>query len=258
MSEPEKEASSFWLTPLTFVDQPLCVEVGDLLLWISRQTHEWRLHYHWTRKGSDGAFNYEFAAEPEAQNGTLERIAMANMPTGVTLRPLLAERSIVVRPYAPLTLPAGHGITLYVSTPLWLGIDFSGQMLKELPVQQLSDTWMGSLTGAGELCYGSQSHARLDSELLPRLPYRALTPVTMCNKGADNFVLERLSIPAPHLSLFQGEGQLHTESLTITMETETHQGIVEIGKPDDGALVAPPRLHTDRGILVKAWENLFA
>lgn len=251
--------ADFWLTPRRFTDQALCVEIGDLSLLINRQPHEWRLHYEWRRKGEGGAFSCRFEVTCESGQNNLERIVMESMPDTVTLLPMLADRPIVVRPYAPLTIPGNNSVTLYVGTPLWLGVDFSGQARKELPVQLLSDTWMGSLTGRGELCYGSHTHARLDMALLPKLPYRVSTPVTIRNKGRDSMKLERLSIPAAHLSLYlNDEGLLVTEPLSIVMEAETHQGIVEIGKAAAGKVFTPPREYADKGILVKTWENLFA
>jgi len=42
------------------------------------------------------------------------------------------------------------------------------------------------------------------------------------------------------------------------MDTEKQQGVVRIGKLADAALITRPKKTSDRGILVNAWENLFA
>jgi hypothetical protein len=128
----------------------------------------------------------------------------------------------------------------------------------ELPVQQLSDTWMGSLTGDGSLCYGSLTHARLDKALLANLPFRALTPISVNNQSSENFTLERLSIPAPYLSLYEGQEQLTTEPLSFVMDAKNHQGSVIIDPPGEGKRISPAREITNRGILTSTWENLFA
>lgn len=269
MSDPKnmtsKKIPDFWSTPWTVKEKPLRVEVGDLSLVISRQSHEWQLAYHWFKKENQGEFSCQYIDEfPEkpismgSRHKGVTRIAMESMTNEITFNPQLADRPVVVRPYSPLLIPANNKITLYISAPLWICINFSKKVKQELPVQQLSDTWMGLMTGKGELCYGSYTHARLDQDMLLRLPYRALTPVTMRNKSHADFTLERLSIPAPYLSLYAGAGQLTTEPLSIVMDSEKHQGVVEIGKVSGKKAITPPRQKADRGILVNTWENLFA
>ena len=251
--------SELWSTLLTVADKPVYIEVGDLCLSIRKSVHEWQLNYHWEKKGNDGGYSCSyidsFSAEPE----TIDRIAMESMSDGFSLIPKLADRPVVVRPYSPFTLPANNTITLYVSTPIWLNVIFAEGVTKELAVQELSETWMGGLTGNGELCYGSHTHARLDKDLLQHLPFRALTPTTIHNKGDSDLTLERLSIPTPYLSIHTNDKhQLITESLSITMDSSSHSGIVKIEPSSKDSRISTPRLTTDRGVLVSAWENLFA
>lgn len=255
--------ADFWSQSWS-ISQPLLIEMGDLSLRVERQTHEWMLAYSWQKKANEGAFScIPLAADetpPALANGKTQitRVALEQMGDEIRMQPLLADRPVVVRPYSPLILPAENRITLYISAPLWLCIHFSEYVSRELPVQRLSETWMGGMTGKGELCYGSYTHARLDKELLQRLPYRALTPVSIHNKSDTDLTLERLSIPAPYLSLFEGEGQLVTEPLTIVMDSQKHQGVVSIGKMEGKQALTPPRKKADKGILVNTWENLFA
>lgn len=237
------------------------IEIGDLDLRITRMNHEWRLHYQWNDRGNEGCFSLSQTddySEQEESEMVQERVAMERMSNQFRLTPELADRAVIVRPYSPLTIPANNRITLYVSVPLWLCVHFSETVQFSLPVQQLSESWMGSMTGDGELCYGSYSHARLDEKLLLKRPYRALTPVTMYNQGNKDSRLERLSIPAPYLSLFQGKDQLITEPLKISMDSERHRGVVEIGSTNGEERISPPRRTADKGVLVSTWENLFA
>lgn len=250
-----------WSTSWPVADQPLCIAMGDLTLTISRRSHEWQMAYAWTKKTNSRDFSCRYIDQARQIPGpptALDRIAMESMSHEIRLTPQLANRPLVVRPYAPLLIPANNRITLFVSAPLWLCVNFSAQLKKELPVQQLSDSWMGSKTGEGELCYGLYTHARLDKEALLKLPYRALTPVTMHNRGSEDFTLERLSIPAPYLSLYEGEGQLVTEPITIIMDPEKNQGTVKIGKLKGVKSITQPRKKTEKGVLVRTWETLFA
>jgi len=247
-----------WATPYAVDQKFFQVEAGDLTLAIHKLRFEWQLHYSWSQQDHHEAFSCRFLDSHPEKFDHFDRIAMESSCSELLLMPTLADRPVVVRSYAPLIIPRKSRITLYVSTPLWIGIHIENHVQKEFPVQQLSETWMGLLTGEGELCYGSHTHARLDKTLLLNLPYRALTPVTIKNKCKENLKLERLSIPAAYLSLFEGETQLHTEPLTIVMEPESQRGVVQIGKVDGQKALALPREKAERGILESTWENLFA
>lgn len=251
------DALAFWASRWTIKDQSLHIEAGDLDLSISRLTHEWLLNYHWQKRGNNGRLKACLAETTEPINGQLSRLAVSSDSCGLTLQAKLADRPVIVRPYSPLTIAAHHKITLYVSTPLWLTVCIADTQV-ELPLQQLSDTWMGALTGEGSLCYGSQTHARLDKSLLLKLPYRALTPVSIDNLSDENVTLERLSIPTPYLSLYEGENQLTTEPLSFIMDVKNQQGSVTIGEAVGRKCITPAREEANRGILTNTWENLFA
>lgn len=251
------DALGFWSSQWTINDQPLHIEAGDLSLSISHLAHEWLLNYQWQKRGNDGPLKGYFVDTCAQINGQLSRLAMNSDACVLSLQAKLADRPIIVRPYSPLTLAAHHKITLYVSTPLWLTVCIADTQV-ELPLQQLSDTWMGAFTGEGSLCYGSLTHARLDKSLLLKLPYRALTPVSIDNRSDENVTLERLSIPTPYLSLYEGDGQLTTEPVSFIMDVKNHQGSVTIEDPASRKCITPAREETDRGILTNTWENLFA
>lgn len=262
MTEPQSNSSAIaiWSQCWSLANQSLNIAMGDLNLLVQRQPQQWLFNYHWQKRGNDGPFSVttkmsKHSSSPDSA-GKLNRFADDSSGHELTLRPKLADRPVVVRPYAPLTLPAFHKITLYVSTPLWLTLNMADIHL-ELPTQQLSDTWMGALTGEGALCYGSHTHARLDKELLLKLPFRALTAVSVSNAGAENFVLKRLSIPAPYLSLFEGDDQLCTESLAFVMDASKHEGSVSI-ETRSSEVLSTAREEAEKGVLTSTWENLFA
>lgn len=257
VSEKLAVNNDLWASEWNLKEQPFQIRLGDLSLSIKRQTHEWLLNYHWQKLGNEGAFDCYFADDDNQTGTKTSRLAVNSESRVISLQAKLADRPVVVRPHSPLTIPAHHKITLYVSTPLWLGISLADIQI-ELPLQQLSDTWMGSLTGNGSLCYGSLTHARLDKSLLAKLPFRALTPISMNNQSNENFTLERLSIPAPYLSLYEGQGQLTTEPLSFVMDAKNHQGSVVIDPPGEGKWVSAAREIANRGILSNTWENLFA
>lgn len=249
---------TLWTAQWQVETRPLYLMAGDLVLVIERLLHEWQLGYSWQKLENQGHFQAGFELNITKECEHLSRIAVECTSCTLKLIPKLADRPVVVRPYSPLTIPANNKITLFVTTPLWVAVCLGGNTETEFPLQQLSETWMGALTGQGSLCYGSHTHARLDKSLLQRLPYRAQTPVTIDNQSTESLTLERLSIPAPYLSLYQGNGQLVTEPLYFSIEPKNHQGSIRIEKPDTNQRVSGAREKTEKGILTSTWENLFA
>jgi len=260
MIEQKKTTSSnfdFWSKSWPVDDKPLSINIGDLSLTISRSDYEWKLNYRWQKLGNEGAFNCDFLAKKPEEYTNTDRVAMESMSQSLTISPKLADRPVVTRPYSPLIIPGKNRIVLRVSTPLWISVNFSGDVSREFPVIKLSDTWMGQPSGAGELCYGAFTHAQLDEKLLLKLPYRALTPVTLHNTGDKMLTLERLSIPAPYLTLYEGATQLVTEPITIEVDPINLTSNAHIGKLTGNAQVAAPRLKSD-GVLANTFQNLFA
>lgn len=254
---PETDLEDFWFTSKNIRERPLYIEAGDLCVTICRRPYEWQVNHHWVKRDDQGTLFTRSLEENCESKTPPDRIAMETMSSDISLHPRLADRSIVARPISPFVIPSNNTITLYVSTPLWLSIKFSQNLEQELPVQQLSDTWMGPIFGNGVLCYGSKTHARLDKNLLPNLPFRALTPISINNEGSEDFRLERLNIPTPHLSLFEGESQFFTEPLSFSLDATNQKSKVTIGDMMEEKLVTPPRDNIDKSIFGDAWETLF-
>jgi hypothetical protein len=85
----------------------------------------------------------------------------------------------------PLYVPPAEIATIFVRSPLWLRIEVGDALiaLQEVPMLRPSDTWFGPTTMEGELCYASQTYARLNLEKLPIGPHHAGTQVTIQIEG---------------------------------------------------------------------------
>ena len=138
------------------------------------------------------------------------------------------------------------------------------QLLQEIPIHRPSDTWFGSSTIEGELCYASKTQGRLSLEEVPFRPHRATVPVLIVNKDETILSLERLNLPVGYLSLFSSpQGQLWTQDVTITREKGMDSGTFNIGEDpssyiQDAALVFGPRNQTKKGVLTRTLSLLFA
>jgi len=238
--------------------------IGPLKLWVTNLEHEWRIYTLTGKDTLETALQVEVpsnhAPDPEAQ---VSRFSFMKMATSLNLSPLLADRAIVVKPETPFYVPPGEEATLYVSTPLWvkLSLKKSGKLI-ELPTYRPSDTWFGSSTLVGELCYASRTVGQLDLDELELVPHRAVTPVRVRNRADNPLLLERIKLPVQYLSVHQSTiDRVWTEQLTLTREEDGDLAELQIGRlPKEAGPTEKlngPRQHAERNLVVRAFTKLF-
>jgi hypothetical protein len=136
------------------------------------------------------------------------------------------------------------------------------QTLFELPLQRPSDTWFGSSTIEGEICYASRTFGRINLENLTGYQYRALTQVHIENKSHTPLLIERINVPVPFLSLFYAKDYLlWTETVTMVQNRETSLAEFQIQKkPPPSAvnlkLISKPRQEPQKSMLIRAFSAL--
>ncbi|MFO7788375.1 MAG: hypothetical protein R6W87_11520 [Halospina sp.] len=251
--------------------QTLCNGLSDLTLAVTLLDHEWqvRVARHPSPGEEAGWRQWLESGVPDHDEG-LERFARGGEAETLTLRPALADRPLVIRPNHPLHLPPGTDTTIYMSTLLWLQLVVGDdRMLMEVPVHRPSWTWMGADTMGGEVCYASQTAARLEHETLPRRPWRALSAVQFRHEGSDYLTLERFSFPAPMMPLFrqtepdaEGVYSLWTPTLSIRCEQDLTTASLKVASApprEAGPCVslAPARQPVERNHLVRTMDRIF-
>ena len=266
----ENLINDLWKEALTFeMDENYKLSVGALDLYINLQEKEWQ-------------FRHSYATQDEIQNERklqLSKIKTVNSNELVVTRfihsdnvdslhikPRLANRNIVAKPYSPILLPSQQEITIYISTPVWLAIS-SGTMnepLVEMPTFQLSDTWFGPKPHIGELCYSRHFTGRIDLNVLPKRMSRVITPVRITNNGEGNLKLEKISIPCDYLAIYQNKtNELWTPTLSVIRHAEHNKTEVKIDRTLHPALaeckkIAEPRVSDQKGLLSKTIDMLFS
>ena len=247
--------------------QALLASIGPLRLMLQRLPYEWRVAYRRvsgdddSRAPSSVEVSDKLLANPEVTERYLVRKGDGNC----SLMPALADRSVVSRPDKPFHLPSGEATTLYMSSPAWVRImeGLTPRLLAELPCAVPSDTWVGSSTRHGEVCYASRTLGRLRLEDVPLRPHRIVTPVTIDNRAADSLRIERVNLPTTHLSLFRSkQGFLWTEAVTLVRESDgelaqlhVHPGPCKPAR--DGEQLAGPRQPRAAFGLFRAFSNIF-
>ena len=242
-------------------------EIGPLRIAIQWLPGEWLIAHEQIEedKANPGwRFAYSDSGLREEGWAEIARFVSQSTKEQLMVRPALADRSVVSRPFTPFTVPADEEATIYVGTPLWFTL-WTGsreESLFEIPIRRPSDTWFGPSTLEGELCYASRTYGRLNRENITFSPRWALTQLHIVNQSEASLLVERINLPVPYLSLYAGtDGVLWTEAVKMAEKRNTSlaEFDIEDGPPQvaSGAqLVAPPRKHPQKGMLVRAFSVL--
>ena len=220
-------AARRWWGPVVLQrDGARMFRIGPFELWLERHSGQWTAHHRSGKDPRDERLEIDRDCEDDDVGGVPEsgcsvvHFALPSEAQGLSLQPLLADRSVVLTPARPMILPAGGTATLFAASPLWLGLNSlpDQRLLMELPLLRPSDTWFGD-TNDGELCYASRLLAAREISELLRLPHRAITPLHITNARSEPMFVERINVPVRSLSLFQSaDGQLWTEPVRMTSE----------------------------------------
>lgn len=232
-----------------------------LRLLLRRETSQWQLSFKY-------ATTTPQKSTPDATGDELwlmdewERFIFATTHEQLELRPALPDRPIISRPISPLRLQPREKVSIFVATPLWaqLWVHDPAVMLRELPLAQLSDTWFGPSTLTGELCYATETHARLALADTPRSPFRATTCIQIENQADDALLIERLNLPAPLLTLYHDrDGRYWTDTINIQRRAEnsaTDSGVT-LSTPKNMSIAAKARKSDRQDLLSSAFTILF-
>ncbi|MBA1148205.1 hypothetical protein H0Z60_14210 [Ectothiorhodospiraceae bacterium WFHF3C12] len=241
--------------------------IGPMTLVIQRGAREWRLRRHQGEDPLDPASGVRSLTGfpdwlPERDE---ERFIHEGRDSVIRLQPRLPDRAVVGRPVAPVRVPAGGSARVYLSVPLWvvIGIGNPQRVLAEYPTFQPSDTWFGPSPVEGELCYAVRTRCRLSLEDTDRSPARAVIPLRIRNDAGDVLALERVSVPAPLLSLYRDAGgRFWTEAVDMRrVERDASAEVTpQAGPPQEAGearRVEGPRRASGRSSVMRAFGVLF-
>jgi hypothetical protein len=266
MSTARKTAGDqpWWQTRAVPEGRTLHLTLGPLDLAIGRSRPTWLIRIE-RQPEADSESRLKSRVARRLPEPYDERFVQAADDDSIRLEPVLADRSIVIRPRQPIHLPGHEEITLYLSTPVYLRI-LAGSppvLLREVPSLILSDTWFGPSTQEGELCYAGRTQARYRIEELPLRPHRAITPLLIRNRADTILPLEKISLPVPMLSLYgAADASLWTQRVTLVREGSSDLAKVRVDPeaPDLGVPIeklAGARQDPSRSGLVRAFSVLF-
>lgn len=177
----------------------------------------------------------------------------------IDLVPAQPDRPVVLRLGAPISLAPSAFLRGWVSLPLWLMIRERdrGVPLAQWPLQPVSDTWVGESPLAGEFGYG------LNGDLLEtpvNESWLLSVPVELRNKDIVPVVVDRLLLPAPHLSVFESKGEgFCTEHVDFPMDglRRLPDSVIGNAGPEGAVLRQAPRRPREKRGGLSTWTSLF-
>lgn len=243
-------------------------DFGSLLLCIEREGKEWhvRLKHREISPEQEYADVSMWCGESElTKDDNFKRYVFSNADRSLSIVPILPDRNLVVRPIHTVTLMPSQRVTFYVSASLWLRIETSDdqQVLQEMAIRELSDTWFGPSPRMGELCYASKTKAVVNQATLTRRPHRAIIPIRIKNQNHEPLTIERINLPIPHLNLYcDMNGQFWSNPISLTkdkgknnIKMHIHDKAPEYNK---STLISNARKPADSGLMLKAYDMLFS
>lgn len=250
-------------------DQTILFRIGPLDLSITRTPNEFLVHTKRVEQQQENLTrcSFDFDARP-LDGGSSERCIFRETPDNITLMPALADRWVVSQPSDPLFITPDEEVMLYISSIIWVRLFTrnGSVLLRDVPVIRPSDTWYPPNNPLdGQLCYSARTAARLNPALLPRRPFRAVTPLKIKNKSSITLPIERVAIPVPSLAIYHtATGQLVTQSVdAMSVERERGKSVVEVdlGKRPTNALGETTKLAEarggDRNVILRAFDAFF-
>jgi hypothetical protein len=234
---------------------------------VEHKIQEWCIHLKRNKQLEDDTNENAFSlsvGEFIPVDFTLMSRHIAPVETDVLdIKPSLADRTVVCRPKSPINILPGASVIIFLSTPVWLAVSVKGRqpiLLKEIATQQLSDTWFGSSTLEGELCYASQTIGWLDIDQLPSSLLQVLTSLKIENKADSDLIFERIALPVTSLSLYvTDQGQLWTQNVGLIRENDGYYAKLKLGNAKANTrLISGPRVESGHGKLIHAFSAIFS
>ena len=247
------------------------LEVGQMGLWqvgstnfsINHLAQEWRIAYSVGRDhlSNDLSVQIPLISDESQVSEKLRRYMFSQTSNTLILTPVLANRSLVVRPETPCSVREGQRITLYVTTPLWIRVQIeeSSTPLHEIPSLCLSDTWFGDNTLIGELCYSGPLAGRLSLEMAQRRPYRVLSPLQVYNNSPKPLLIERVKLPLEYLDVYAAKDNfLWTQAITLIQEKDSTKLSLDRDHPQEmgeAEKISEARQQASKNLIVRAFER---
>lgn len=237
---------------------------ADLYLKLQSLPHQWWLGYEWQQDINQFEPVWEWQQDSASTPENEQRFVFADLPQEMIIQPALADRPVVCRPVVSVSLLPFQEVTLFVCLPLWVKLKHGEDTLLDIPTVRVCDSWFGPNTREGVISYASQVSEQLDVKPISNNKARAAIEVRIQNQSDQMLTLDKISVPAPNLSLFADQrGQFWTPRITLVRRDQEDailsvDEVISGGRPESElTLVCEAREDIGRSKITKAISALF-
>ncbi|MDU0355212.1 hypothetical protein RS130_16060 [Paraglaciecola aquimarina] len=258
-----------WWGDINFkVDQIKAWRIGERKICVQRKPSEWLV---WDQHTSEENFEplvLEESSNEQSLSDVVPKRYLLNKTLGsLNVAPLLANRSVIVRPSSTLNVLPGEKVELFVSSPMWLAFysHVNSSPISDIPFWQPSDSWFGPSTMVGELCYSKYTEAKVNLTNIQKRSHRAITTISISNEHDELLVIDRISLPLPFLNLYvDSSEQFWTDKICLIHHLDGDRPSFRIDKLMKNnaqsalELVSMAREKTDEHTFMRSIKSLVA
>lgn len=236
------------------------LDIGPLTLWL---------------RGGDGELWITHTRSPEGREpdralpseASWSRWALHPEQKHLRITPVFPDRHLVVKPEHPFTLMRRASARIYLRVPIWVRVESldgpggRAARITEIPTVALSETWWGDFRD-GELAYWIVTEGR--RQLTPDLfdAHVVITVIQADNLSEDDLAVEKLSLRAEHLSIYETNGWLWAEEVRVEYHgedegTEIHMDDVPPAEAAGAREISAARVQ-ERSFKARTFARLLA
>ena len=168
-----------------------------------------------------------------------QRFLTQHTKLSLNVKPMMPDRAVVIKPKIPISILPKESISLYAHIPLWGAFlhvesdENSEKTIIDIPIARPSDSWFGSSTMEGELCYAIDSDAYTNQHTIEHSLMFAVTQIEIDNQSDSPLLVRRIKVPTTNLCLYQdSSGQLYSDNLVVINEDEKSKPIFKVVKKE--------------------------
>ncbi|MEW5814842.1 MAG: hypothetical protein AB1798_05525 [Spirochaetota bacterium] len=198
----------------------------NVSFWIEKNDNIWQYSLEYSYETSDEKDIIIAKKTRKPPDLSWNSVISSKESVSLALKPAMPDRPVVVHSLKPFKILGNTNYRFYTSIPLWLTA-FSGEdtsdPLFEIPSVVMSPTWYGGAT-TGKLCYTSNMHFDISTDLVETSPVSAYCPIIVKNLSRQSFVIGKIAIFTDLLSVYRlprvGNDIEVSESTTVLWTNE--------------------------------------
>jgi hypothetical protein len=222
------DKADFWGTYRFKTGQTLKFKAGYAIVWVRHTSNGWQVKKQLTEIVPEGLLVEE---DDELIDDSNVLHFYSSHSDTLFLTPSLPDKAVVFRNNKNIKIGAGEQAPLFFKIPLsmqfFAGEITEGNLLLEISMQRLSDTWFGEIDN-GEPAYSIGSNYDKSLVETHATLWQAIAPVDIINSTSGILDLQRLILRVEDFNLYRKSNLILTSHATIEFKGQEQAGNVNL------------------------------